>query len=82
MLSFRQFIEERKSHPMWVKGAAIGLTMKLSDLEKQIRSSKDPVKQNILIARQNKLIGYMNGLGLAIDTNDKSLMGRMRGRKR
>jgi len=35
------------------------------------------VKQNRLIAQQNKLLAYVGGLGVAVSTSDKQLMGKL-----
>lgn len=56
----------------------IGLVTKVRNLSKSIENEQDPVKQNKMIAQQNKLISYINGLGIAIGTSDKTLLRRIK----
>ena len=77
MQSFRSFIHEGK-YPVWVKLSVGSLIMKMKNLTAQIQSEPDPVKQNQLIARQNDLLSYMSGLGIAVGTTDRVLMKRLK----
>lgn len=56
----------------------IGLVIKVRNLSKSIENEQDPVKQNKMIAQQKKLISYINGLGIAIGTSDKTLLRRIK----
>lgn len=78
MIGFKDFISEG-SYPLWVKAATATMVLKIRNLSNQIEKETDPVKQNILISRQNNLISYIEGLGIAVSTDDKKLMSRMRG---
>ena len=78
MIGFKDFISEG-SYPLWVKAATAAMVLKIRNLSNQIEKETDPVKQNILISRQNNLISYIEGLGIAVSTDDKKLMSRMRG---
>ena len=77
MKSFRSFINEGK-HPVWVKLSVGSLILKMRNLTAQIQSEPDPIKQNQLIARQNDLLSYMSGLGIAVGTTDRVLMKRLK----
>lgn len=77
MKSFRQLISEGK-YPTWTRLTAIGLTLRVQSLTRQIESEKDPKKQMDLIAKQNNLIAIMSGMGIGIPTGDKQLMTRMK----
>ena len=77
MQSFRSFIHEGK-YPVWVKLSVGSLIMKIKNLSVQIQSEPDPIKQNQLIARQNDLLSYMSGLGIAVGTTDRVLMKRLK----
>ena len=77
MQSFRSFIHEGK-YPVWVKLSVGSLILKMKNLTTQIQSEPDAVKQNQLIARQNDLLSYMSGLGIAVGTNDRVLMKRLK----
>ena len=81
MKSFKQFINEANKYPMWVKVVTAGIAFKVRNLAVRIAAEKDPVKQNVLIAQQNKLIAYMSGLSVAVSTNDQVLMNKMHGLK-
>ena len=63
MKSFRTFITEGK-YPMWVRITVGALVLRIRSLSARIENETDPVKQNKLIAQQNKLLSYMNGLGV------------------
>ena len=77
MQSFRSFIHEGK-YPVWVKLSVGSLILKMKNLTAQIQSEPDPVKQNQLIARQNDLLSYMSGLGIAVGTTDRVLIKRLK----
>ena len=77
MKSFKQFINEGNKYPMWVKVVTAGIAFKVRNLAVRIQAEKDPVKQNVLIAQQNKLIAYMSGLSVAVSTSDQVLMNKM-----
>lgn len=80
MQRFRSYIAEGK-YPLWVRVTVASMVLKLRKLSVQISQEKDPVEQNKLIAQQNKLISYATGLGVAIGTNDKSLLRKMKAEK-
>ena len=77
MKSFKQFINEANKYPMWVKVVTDGIAFKVRNLAVRIAAEKDPIKQNSLIAQQNKLIAYMSGLSVAVSTSDQVLMNKM-----
>ena len=81
MKPFKQFINEGNKYPMWVKVVTAGMAFKVRNLAVRIAAEKDPVKQNVLIAQQNKLIAYMSGLSVAVSTSDQVLMNKMHGLK-
>ena len=81
MKSFKQFINEGNKYPKWVKVVTAGIAFKVRNLAVRIAAEKDPVKQNVLIAQQNKLIAYMSGLSVAVSTSDQVLMNKMHGLK-
>ena len=81
MKSFKQFINEGNKYPMWVKVVTAGIAFKVRNLAVRIAAEKSPIKQNSLIAQQNKLIAYMSGLSVAISTSDQVLMNKMHGLK-
>lgn len=57
MKSFRTFITEGK-YPMWVRITVGALVLRIRSLSARIENETDPVKQNKLIAQQNKLLSY------------------------
>ena len=77
MKRFKQFISEGK-YPMWVRLTVGGLVIKTRNLSKAIENEQDPIKQNKMIAQQNKLLSYINGLGIAIGTSDKTLLNKLK----
>ena len=79
MVRFKTFIELKEgSYPKWVKFVVGGLVMKLNNLKNQINNEKDPQKQNILISKQNTLLGVISGMGIGVNTNDPQLMNRLK----
>jgi hypothetical protein len=76
-MRFKQFISEGK-YPMWVRLTVGGLVLKTRNLSKAIENEQDPIKQNKMIAQQNKLLSYINGLGIAIGTSDKTLLNKLK----
>ena len=77
MKRFRTFIAEGK-YPLWVRVTVGSLVLRIKNLSSRIENETDPVKQNALIAQQNKLLSYMSGLGVGVGTTDKVLLRRMR----
>ena len=73
MKTFKQFMNEG-SYPLWTKAVTAGLVLKVRNLSNQIDREVDVTKQNVLIGQQNKLLAYLNGLGIAVGTNDQQLM--------
>ena len=78
MQSFRSFIHEGK-YPVWVRTVVAGLVVKVTKLDQAIAATDDPVKQNVLISQQNKLLSYMNGLSIGEGSTDQVLLKKMRG---
>ena len=64
--------------PIWVKGVVLGLIVKLNGLDSQIQSTDDPKEQNRLISKQNKILSYINGLGISFSSNNKQLQTLLR----
>ena len=77
MKTFKQFLKEGR-YPLWTKAVTAGLVLKVRNLSNQIERERDQAKQNQLIGQQNKLLAYLNGLGIAVGTNDQQLMTSVR----
>jgi hypothetical protein len=77
MKTFKQFLNEG-SYPLWTKAVTAGLVLKVRNLSIQIDREVDVAKQNVMIGQQNKLLAYLNGLGIAVGTNDQQLMTSVR----
>ena len=77
MKTFKQFMNEG-SYPLWTKAVTAGLVLKVRNLSNQIDREPDVTKQNVMIGQQNKLLAYLNGLGIAVGTNDQQLMTSVR----
>ena len=80
MKSFRTFITEGK-YPMWVRITVGALVLRIRSLSARIENETDPVKQNKLIAQQNKLLSYINGLGVGVTSSDTVLLKRLKSMK-
>jgi hypothetical protein len=77
MKTFKQFVNEG-SYPLWTKAVTAGLVLKVRNLSIQIDREVDVSKQNVMIGQQNKLLAYLNGLGIAVGTKDQQLMTSVR----
>lgn len=80
MMRFKQFIYEGK-YPTWVRVTVGALVFRIRNLSIRIQREKDPVKQNELIAQQNKLISYITGLGIGVGTDDEALLKKLKSMK-
>ena len=80
MKRFKTYIEEGK-YPVWVRVTVGTLVLRIRNLSSQIENETDPVKQNALLAQQNKLISYINGLDIGIGSSDTVLLKRMKSMK-
>ncbi len=78
MIRFKTYNGLMEQSPIWVKGVVLGLIVKLNSLDTQIQSSDDPKQQNKLISRQNKILSYINGLGISFSSNNKQLQTLLR----
>lgn len=76
MMTFKEYVAEG-AYPGWVKVSVTAMVLKIRGLAAQIAREKDPVKQNALIAQQNKLIAYAASLGVAVGTHDRALLTKM-----
>ena len=79
MLRFSDYtnLSEGK-YPTWVKVVVGGIVLKLSNLQSQIETEKDDHKRDVLLSRQNKLLGYISGLGIGVNSNDPKLLTKLR----
>ena len=77
MKRFSQFINEGK-YPVWVKVVVGGIVLRLSNLQSQIESETDQQKRDVLLGRQNRLLGIISGLGIGVNTSDPKLLTKLR----
>jgi hypothetical protein len=78
VLSFTEYTQlSEGTYPAWVKVTVGAMVLKVRNLSARIERENDPVKQNRLIAQQNKLLAYVGGLGVAVSTSDRRLMGKL-----
>ena len=77
MMSFKTFISEGK-YPLWVRVTVGSLVLRIKRLSVQIQNEDDPIKQNNLIAQQNKLISYITGLGIGVSSSDAVLLKKLK----
>ena len=80
MKRFKTYIQEGK-YPVWVRVTVGTLVLRIRNLSSQIENETDPVKQNALLAQQNKLISYISGLEIGIGSSDTVLLKRMKSMK-
>ena len=81
MIRFKTFINEGR-YPAWTKAITVGLVLRVRNLATAIEREQDPVKQNQLLAQQNKLLAYLDGLGIAVNSDDPRLMTSVRSKLR
>ena len=65
-------------YPLWVRVTVGSLVLRIKNLSRQIENETDTVKQNKLIAQQNKLLSYINGLGVGVTSSDTVLLKRLK----
>ena len=80
MKSFKTFINEGK-YPIWVRVTVESLVLKIRKLAYQIENEEDPVRQNRLMSKQNKLLSYINGLDIGISSSDSVLLKKFKAMK-
>ena len=78
MIRFKTYNGLMEQSPIWVKGVVLGLIVKLNSLDTQIQSSDDSKEQNKLISKQNKILSYINGLGISFSSDNKQLQTLLR----
>ena len=79
-MRFKRYIAECK-YPIWVRVTVGSLVLRIKNLSRQIENETDPVKQNALLAQQNKLLSYINGLGVGVGSSDTVLLKRLKSMK-
>ena len=77
MMRFKRYIAEGR-YAIWVRVTVGSLVLRIKNLSRQIENETDPVKQNALLAQQNKLISYINGLGVGVGSSDTVLLKRLK----
>lgn len=77
MKSFHEFINEGR-YPVWVKVVVGGIVVKLHNIQSQLENETDQKKRDVLIGRQNKLLGIISGLGIGVNSNDPKLLTKLR----
>ena len=79
VLGFNDYVHHlhEGTYPAWVRVSVGVMVLKIRNLYTRIERETDPVKQNRLIAQQNKLLAYVGGLGVAVGTSDRQLIGRL-----
>ena len=80
MIRFKSYIAEGK-YPIWVRVTVGSSVLRIKNLSRQIENEPDPVKQNALLAQQNKLLSYINGLGVGVGSSDTVLLKRLKSMK-
>lgn len=80
MLTFKEYLDEG-TYPAWVKVTVGAMVLKVRNLTGRIERETDPVKQNRLIAQQNKLLAYVGGLGVAVGTSDNHFIRKLSGQR-
>jgi len=76
MKSFKQFTKENYSN--FIKGSVGYIVLKIRNLETRINNESNPVIQNNLIAQQNKLLGYISGIGIGASSKDRRILSKMK----
>lgn len=79
MLRLKSYIDLTEGRkPMWLKVVVGGMVMRIQTLSTQIETETDPQKQNQLLSQQNKLISYIVGLGIGVNSKDTQLTNKMK----
>lgn len=77
MKSFHEFISEGR-YPVWVKVVVGGIVVKLHNIQSQLENETDQKKRDVLLGRQNKLLGIISGLGIGVNSSDPKLLTKLR----
>jgi hypothetical protein len=80
MKRFKTYIAEGK-YPVWVRVTVGALVLRIRSLSVLIQKEDDPVMQNKLIAQQNKLLSYINGLSVGVSSSDAVLLKKFKSLK-
>ena len=77
MKSFKGYLEEGQ-FPIWLKVTVGGMEMRIKMIDSQIKSESDIKKKIDLLSSQNTIMSYISGLSIAVGSNDKVLMNRLK----
>lgn len=73
---------EKSGYPGWLKMVTVVLVSSVQKLRNQINQTDDVTEQNKLLSQQNTQLSYLIGLSIGVDTNDKTILDRLKGRVR
>ena len=81
-----QELQERKSvtkkrkvgAPLWAKGAAVMLAAKVNSKRNEVKRTEDPKVRDGKLADQIALSAAITTLGIAVSSDDKTLLSRVR----
>ena len=77
MKTFKGYLEEGQ-FPIWLKVTVGGMVMRIKMIDSQIKSESDIKKKIDLLSSQNTIMSYISGLSIAVGSNDKVLMNRLK----
>ena len=77
MKSFKGYLEEGQ-FPIWLMVTVGGMVMRIKMIDSQIKSESDIKKKIDLLSSQNTIMSYISGLSIAVGSNDKVLMNRLK----
>jgi hypothetical protein len=72
----RQVMTKKQGLPTWAKGAAVGLLAKLMSAKSSVNPNNDSGIRDERLADMIALSASMNLLGMAVNTQDKSLASK------
>jgi hypothetical protein len=66
------------SYPSWVKVAAVALAARLSTLSGKLSNAENVNDKLNILGKMTAAAGFISGLGIAMETNDKRLLSRIK----
>ena len=72
----RRQMTRKQGLPTWAKTAAVGLLAKVNSDASQVKSNEDPKIRDAKLASAITTTAAISTLGIAVSSQDKTLMGR------
>ena len=70
--------EGKLGRPNWIRALAAAAAIKISNTAKRVKGENDTNKKIDLLSEQIRLASFLSAASIAVDLDDRSLVGRIK----